>query len=181
MVCGWNFYITIFWHWTGTRRQSQATCIQELMYKRMCCLSRYLGLFTQEVDAALAYDRESVKRKGLKATTNFGICRYLDLLSELLTISKASALILSLELCHCGLALWRWDHLQALKRLSLLVSWVVDHKYMLWNRLWYCSVHYKHALELIFRELHCDNLSSSLEMKNLRVLIWLQHQMLIRQ
>lgn len=42
---------------------------------------RYLGLFAKEVDAAQAYDRESVSRKGLKAITNFDICEYLDLLS----------------------------------------------------------------------------------------------------
>ena len=46
------------------------------------CPCRYLGLFANEVDAALAYDRESVVRKGLKAVTNFDICQYLDLLSE---------------------------------------------------------------------------------------------------
>ena len=49
---------------------------------------RYLGLFAKEVDAAQAYDRESVSRKGLKAITNFDICEYLDLLSmALLSVS----------------------------------------------------------------------------------------------
>lgn len=45
-------------------------------------MCRYLGLYTKEIDAAQAYDRESVKRKGLKAITNFDISEYLDLLSE---------------------------------------------------------------------------------------------------
>lgn len=44
-----------------------------------CC--RYLGLFSKEIEAAQAYDRESVRSKGLKAITNFDICEYLDLLS----------------------------------------------------------------------------------------------------
>jgi len=42
---------------------------------------RYLGLYAKEIDAAQAYDRESVKRKGLKAITNFDISEYLELLS----------------------------------------------------------------------------------------------------
>ena len=44
-------------------------------------MCRYLGLFAKEIEAAQAYDRESVKRKGLKAITNFDISEYLELLS----------------------------------------------------------------------------------------------------
>lgn len=43
---------------------------------------RYLGLFTDEIRAAEAYDRASVEIKGLKAVTNFHISKYTDLLSE---------------------------------------------------------------------------------------------------
>lgn len=45
-------------------------------------MCRYLGLFTDEIEAAEAYDRASVEIKGLKAVTNFDISRYLDLLSK---------------------------------------------------------------------------------------------------
>lgn len=44
-------------------------------------VSRYLGLFTTELEAAQAYDRESVMRKGLDAVTNFDLSEYRDLLS----------------------------------------------------------------------------------------------------
>jgi hypothetical protein len=42
---------------------------------------KYLGLFTSEVDAAVAYDRAAVAAKRLAAQTNFDISSYLDLLS----------------------------------------------------------------------------------------------------
>ena len=47
-----------------------------------CLAYRYLGLFTDEIEAAEAYDRASVESKGLRAITNFDISRYLDLLSK---------------------------------------------------------------------------------------------------
>ncbi|KAK9810015.1 hypothetical protein WJX72_003347 [[Myrmecia] bisecta] len=43
---------------------------------------KYLGLFHTEVEAARAYDRESVLRKGINAITNFDLAEYLDLLDE---------------------------------------------------------------------------------------------------
>ena len=49
---------------------------------------RYLGLFTEEVEAAEAYDRASVESKGIKAITNFDISKYLDLLSRMLLPSS---------------------------------------------------------------------------------------------
>jgi hypothetical protein len=43
---------------------------------------RYLGLYATEIEAAAAYDRESVARRGIYAVTNFDLSEYLDLLSE---------------------------------------------------------------------------------------------------
>lgn len=42
---------------------------------------KYLGLFTSEADAAVAYDRAAVQAKRLNAQTNFDISCYMDLLS----------------------------------------------------------------------------------------------------
>ena len=44
-------------------------------------MRRYLGLFTTELEAAQAYDRESVVRKGIDAITNFDLSHYMELLS----------------------------------------------------------------------------------------------------
>ena len=62
------------------------TLLQYLAALRICsdtpgCEHRYLGLFTTEVEAAQAYDRESVMRKGVHAITNFDLAHYADLLS----------------------------------------------------------------------------------------------------
>ncbi|CAL5227388.1 g10341 [Coccomyxa viridis] len=43
---------------------------------------KYLGLFTTELEAAQAYDRESVTRKGVDAITNFDLSHYTELLSS---------------------------------------------------------------------------------------------------
>lgn len=46
---------------------------------------KYLGLFTSELDAAVAYDRAAVQAKRLHAQTNFDLAHYMDLLGELST------------------------------------------------------------------------------------------------
>lgn len=45
-------------------------------------LCRYLGLYKEEIDAATAYDREAVRRRGIHAVTNFDLSEYIDLLGE---------------------------------------------------------------------------------------------------
>jgi hypothetical protein len=45
-------------------------------------IRRYLGLYSSEVEAARAYDRESVARKGIHAITNFALAEYSATLSE---------------------------------------------------------------------------------------------------
>ena len=51
----------------------------------LCC--RYLGLFKDEIEAAIAYDREAVKRRGIHAVTNFDLSEYKDLLGNLSSLS----------------------------------------------------------------------------------------------
>ena len=46
---------------------------------------KYLGLFTSEIDAAVAYDRAAVAAKRIQAQTNFDLSHYTDLLSALQT------------------------------------------------------------------------------------------------
>lgn len=41
---------------------------------------QYLGLFTTEIDAAVAFDRASIMHRGLDAVTNFNVDNYTDLL-----------------------------------------------------------------------------------------------------
>ena len=41
---------------------------------------RYLGLYKDEVEAAKAYDREAVLRRGIHAVTNFDLSEYMELL-----------------------------------------------------------------------------------------------------
>ncbi|KAL3140248.1 hypothetical protein ABBQ38_004520 [Trebouxia sp. C0009 RCD-2024] len=41
---------------------------------------KYLGLYKEEVEAAIAYDKEAVRRRGIHAITNFDLSEYIDLL-----------------------------------------------------------------------------------------------------
>lgn len=60
---------------------------------------RYLGLFTTELEAAQAYDRESVTRKGVDAITNFDLSHYAELLSsEDLEVAQRRGLLCAPEM-----------------------------------------------------------------------------------
>ena len=39
-----------------------------------------MGLYKEEVEAAIAYDKEAVRRRGIHAITNFDLAEYIDLL-----------------------------------------------------------------------------------------------------
>ncbi|GMH37567.1 hypothetical protein BSKO_05440 [Bryopsis sp. KO-2023] len=43
---------------------------------------KYLGLYETEIDAAMAYDREAVRYKGIGALTNFDISLYMDIMDD---------------------------------------------------------------------------------------------------
>lgn len=45
---------------------------------------RYLGLYKDEIEAAIAYDKEAVRGRGIYAVTNFDLAEYIDLLGMLL-------------------------------------------------------------------------------------------------
>ena len=79
------------------------------------CGGRYLGLYATEIEAAQAYDRESVSRRGLEAITNFDLGEYARLLSAEVHIALVCVLISSVMKCAIGCivprsALWmhRW-------------------------------------------------------------------------
>lgn len=55
---------------------------------------KYLGLFTSEIDAAVAYDRAAVQAKRLFAQTNFDLMHYMDLLGMILYTGER-------KLLHC--------------------------------------------------------------------------------
>ena len=56
-------------------------CTATLSWPARAHAGRYLGLYATEIEAAQAYDRESVARRGLEAVTNFDLGEYLHLLS----------------------------------------------------------------------------------------------------
>lgn len=53
---------------------------------------QHLGVYSSEVDAARAYDRAMVERKGLEAATNFALADYLSQLSERLCMGPRGSL-----------------------------------------------------------------------------------------
>lgn len=46
-------------------------------------ICRYLGLYKDEIEAAIAYDKEAVRGRGIYAVTNFDLAEYIDLLGML--------------------------------------------------------------------------------------------------
>lgn len=53
-------------------------CLLHLSYN--VHVRRYLGLYKDEIEAAIAYDKEAVRRRGIHAVTNFDLAEYIDLL-----------------------------------------------------------------------------------------------------
>lgn len=59
--------------------------------------ARYLGLYKEEVEAAIAYDKEAVRRRGIHAITNFDLSEYIDLLGTFCCTQCHSALAACLD------------------------------------------------------------------------------------
>ena len=93
---------------------------------------RYLGLFTTELEAAQAYDRESVTRKGVDAITNFDLSHYAELLSsDDLEEAQRRGLLCAPELAtahqSAELAAWQEVPVQELDSITTLLPGCV-HK-----------------------------------------------------
>ena len=52
------------------------------------CAHRYLGLYETEIEAAMAYDREAIRHKGLQALTNFDISMYTELMGMSIQLKR---------------------------------------------------------------------------------------------
>lgn len=55
-----------------------------LLTRQRLLLDRYLGLYSTEIEAAVAYDTESVLQRGAGAVTNFALAEYKHLLGALI-------------------------------------------------------------------------------------------------
>jgi hypothetical protein len=63
-------------------------------------------ILSTEVEAAVAYDAESVQRRGLEAITNFALNEYTDLLSERRSVE--------ISWCWAVNSKWEWHmHVEA--------------------------------------------------------------------
>ncbi len=54
------------------------------------------------MEAATAYDREAVRRRGIHAVTNFDLAEYIDLLGEFCSLTSSTAMSLLLLPIHAA-------------------------------------------------------------------------------